>query len=128
MVRTLIQLTAIILTLEASWFLLQGNLGLTIKDIAEVSSTKYGYNPNVVESLSQQKVDNWIGFSLLLLAFSLQLANSLWKMRWKDFAFSKTGMALSFVAGAIVFIVCYLLSQKKGSTVVNQIMELLEKQ
>jgi len=128
MVRTLIQCTAIILTLEASWFLLQGNLGLTIRDIAEVSSTKYGYNPNVVESLSQQKVDNWIGFSLLLLAFSLQLTNSLWEMRWRDFAFSKWGMALSFVTGGIVFFACYLLSEKNGSTVVNQVMGLLEKQ
>jgi hypothetical protein len=128
MVRTLIQFTAIILTFEASWFLLQGNLGLTIKDIAEVSATKYEYNSNVVTSLSQQAVDNWIGFSLLLLAFSLQLANSLWEMRWKDFAFSKAGMVLSFVAGAIVFYVCDLLSNKKGSTMVNQVMELLEKQ
>lgn len=127
MVRTLIQLTAIIRTLEASWFLLQGNLGLTIKDIAEVSSTKYGYNPNVVKSLSQQKVDNWIGFSLLLLAFSLQLANSLWGMRWVDFAFSKTGMALSFAAATIVFIACYFLSQKIGNTIYDHAMELLKK-
>jgi hypothetical protein len=127
MVRTLIQLTAIILTLEASWFLLQGNLGLTIKDIAEVSSTKYGYNSNIVKSLSQQKADNWVGFSLLLLAFSLQLANSLWGMRWVDFAFSKTGMILSFVAAAIVFIVCYFLSQKIGNTIYDQAMELLKK-
>ncbi len=127
MVRTLIQLTAIILTLEAAWFLLQGNLGLTIKDIAEVSSTKYGYNSNVVESLSQQKVDNWIGFSLLLLAFSLQLVNSLWEMRWKDFAFSKIGMALSFVAGTIVFIACHYLSQKMGNTIFDQAMKFFNK-
>ena len=61
MVRTLIQLTAIIFSFEAAWFLLQGNLGLTAKDIAEVSSTKYGYNSNIVKSLSEQKADNWIG-------------------------------------------------------------------
>ena len=127
MVRTLIQLTAIILTLEAAWFLLQGNLGLTIEDIAEVSKSKFGYNSNVVKSLSQQQADSWIGFSLLLLAFSLQLANSFWEMRWKDFAFSKKGMALSFVAGTIVFFICDSQSQRIGNTIKDQVMELLNK-
>ncbi len=106
---------------------MQGNLGLTIEDIAEVSKSKYGYNSDVVKSLSQQQADSWIGFSLLLLAFSLQLANSLWEMRWKDFAFSKIGMALSFVAGVIVFIVCYILSQKIGNSINGQVMEFLNK-
>ena len=127
MVRTFIQLTAIILALEAAWFLLQGNLGLTIKDIAEVSSTKYGYNSNVVKSLSQQNVNNWIGFSLLLLVFFLQLTNSLWEMRLKDFAFSKRGMALSFVAGTIVFFICDSQSQRIGNTIKDQVMELINK-
>lgn len=127
MVRTLIQLTAIIFSFEAAWFLLQGNLGLTAKDIAEVSSTKYGYNSNIVKSLSQQKADNWIGLALLLLAFSLQIANSLWEMRWIDHAFSKKGMVLAFVAGTIVFIACHFLSQKMGNTIYDQAMKIFNK-
>src|SRR3989304_2125337 len=113
MIRTLIQISAIIFTLEAAWFLLQGNLGLTVKDIAEVASTKLNYNPDVVKSLSRQKADSWVGFLLLLGAFFLQLSNGLWAIRWKDFAVNRNGVILSVIIGALVFVGCHVLSQTK---------------
>jgi hypothetical protein len=119
MVRTLIQITALILTVEAAYFLLQGNLGLSPNDIAKVASTKYGSNSEIVKSLSKQKGDSWVGFALLLSAFLLQLINSFWEMRWTDFSVSKCGIILSIFIGIIIFIGCRFVS--KGITEKTQI-------
>ena len=79
--RTFIQITGLILTLEAAVFLAKGNLGLFAETIAGLSSTKYNYNSDVINSLAQQRADAWIGVILLLLAFSLQMWNAPWPMR-----------------------------------------------
>ena len=125
MVRTFIQITALILTIESAYFLLQGNLGLSPKDIAEVASTKLDSNPEVVKSLAKQKGDSWIGFALLLSAFLLQLTNGLWEMRCKDFSINKYGIILSIIMGIIIFIVCNFISKhitEKTQTEVENIL------
>ena len=125
MIRTFIQITALILTIESAYFLLQGNLGLSPKDIAEVASTKLDSNPEVVKSLSKQKGDSWIGFALLLSAFLLQLINALWEMRWKDFSINKYGIILSIIMGLIIFIGCHFVSKhitEKTHTEVENIL------
>jgi hypothetical protein len=111
MIRTFIQITALILTIESAYFLLQGNLSLSPRDIAEVASTKLGSNPDVVKSLSKQKGDSWVGLALLLSAFFLQLTNSLWEMSWKDFAVNKYGIILSIIIGILIFIGCHFVSK-----------------
>ncbi len=112
MLRTFIQTTAIVLTLEASWFLLVGNLGLGVKTIAELSATKWGYNLDAAKTLAKQNADSWMGFALLLIAFCLQLANSLWEMGWDDFAVNWKGVALALGVGLISFFVCRAISNK----------------
>jgi uncharacterized membrane protein YccF (DUF307 family) len=71
MVRTFIQTIALILTLISAYFLLRCSLGLSAIDIAELSSTKWGYNTDVVKNLSQQQADAKIGFIIMLLSFIL---------------------------------------------------------
>ena len=109
--RSAIQVSALVLTLEATFFLAKGNLGLTPKVIAELAATKLDYNLDAVRSLSMQAADTWVGFALLLAGFVLQVANSLWPMRWKDFTVSRLGAIVGFGASALVLGVAYLASR-----------------
>ena len=85
MVRTLIQFLALTCSLLASFFLIKGSLGLKANDIAELASTKFDYNPHVMNNLIEQQVNSEIGFILLLCSFILQGINMLWPMRFCDF-------------------------------------------
>ena len=127
MLRSFVQVSAIILTLEASWFLLQGNLGLSINSIAEISSTKLHYNADVLKALSKQRADSWIGFALLLLAFLLQLFNGLWEMRWQDFSVNKQGVVLSIIACAVILIACFFISKAMASNTEAKVTQILQK-
>lgn len=115
MLRTFIQVAALVLTLESAIFLTKGNLGLSAKLIAQLASTKWNYNFDVARSLSTQRADTWIGVILLLAAFGLQMWNSLWPMRIGDFAVDKTGVLVALVVCAIVFVGCLLLSNRIAS-------------
>jgi tetrahydromethanopterin S-methyltransferase subunit E len=106
MFRTFIQVTAIILTLESAIFLARGNLSLTPENIAKLASTKWGYNAEVMKSVSAQCANTWVGVILLLSAFGMQLGVSLWEMRWGDFSTSKGGIVISVVVSVIIFAVC----------------------
>ena len=125
MVRTLVQMTALILTLEAAIFLARGNLGLSAQVIAELSSTKWGYNLDVAKSLAGQRADTWIGLVLILIAFILQLVNSLWPMRWMDFSVSKSGVVISVIVSGLAFLLFSLLARKVSSKTFDQVQAIL---
>jgi len=126
MLRTFIQTTALVLTLEASWFLLICNLGLDVKTIAELSATKWGYNLNVARTLAKQNADSWIGFALLLIAFCFQLANSLWEMRWDDFSVNRKGVLLAILVGLVTLFVCMYVSKKMADKKSNAVAAILK--
>jgi hypothetical protein len=63
MIRTFIQVTGLVFTLEAAFFLAKANVGLSAEHIAELASIKWDYNPDVVRSLAQQRADNLGGNS-----------------------------------------------------------------
>lgn len=108
--RSAIQVSALVLTLEAALFLAKGNLGLAPKVIAELATTKWSYNLDVARSLSMQAADTWVGFVLLLTGFVLQMVNSLWPMRWKDFAVSRLGVIVGLGVSAVALGVAYSVS------------------
>lgn len=127
MLRTFIQTTALVLTLEASWFLLVGNLGLDVKMIAELASTKWGYNTEIAKTLAKQNSDTWMGLLLILVAFGLQLANSLWEMGWDDFAVNWKGVMLALFVGLITFFVCGAVSKRIADRKSKAAIEILKK-
>jgi hypothetical protein len=100
MIRTFIQIASLVLTLEAAIFLAKGNLGLSAQAIADLSSTKWGHNDDLIATLAQQRADTWVGVVFLLLAFFLQMWNVLWPMRWVDFEVHR---------GAVVYTVIFCL-------------------
>ena len=72
MLRSFIQMSALILTFGASIFLLKSNLGMTPENIANLSSTRLNFSPPIVAAFAKQAADTRIGLILLLIAFILQ--------------------------------------------------------
>lgn len=93
MLRTFIQVQALLSVLISSFFLIKGMLTLSAKDLAELSKSKWDYNTAVTKNLTQQRSDTIVGFALLLLSFLLQSINLLWPMRIDDFDVSKGRLA-----------------------------------
>jgi hypothetical protein len=125
MIRTFIQLTALILTLEAAIFLAKGNLGLSPKVIAELSSTKWDYNTDVIGTLASQRADTWVGIVLLLCAFGFQLWNSLWPMRIGDFGVNAWGILSALFLGIVVYLGANIYARKLSRTTDKQVREIL---
>ena len=127
MARTFIQITALVLTLEAAFFLAKGNLGLSARVIAELSAMKLGHNPDVVRGLSVQRADTWVGVVLLLSALLFQLWNALWPLRIGDFGVNREGVILSLVFCAIVFGISWWVSHSYAGRTEAQVQEIISK-
>lgn len=125
MLRTLIQITALALTLESAIFLARGNLGLSAEVIAQLSRTGWGHNLDVAKSLSKQRADTWVGVVLLLIAFGLQLGNTLWPMRIKDFEVSWLGAVIAVLFSALAFWVTICLSGRLGDKTYTKVRQIL---
>ena len=95
MLRSFIQMSALILTLGASIFLLKSNLGMTPDNIANLSSTRFDFSQPIAETFTKQAADTRVGSILLLIAFILQMINALWPMRWKDFGIDWHGVLIA---------------------------------
>lgn len=61
MLRIILSLTSIGATVGSAYLLARGNLGLSPEVIAELSATKYDYNPDLLAALSGQAADTWTG-------------------------------------------------------------------
>jgi len=75
MIKSMVQIAAILLTLASSVFLFRSNLGLTPETILQLGSTKIGYNTQIIKSLSTQTADTKVGAILLIVAVALQLVS-----------------------------------------------------
>lgn len=127
MLRSSIQMTGVILTLVASFFLLRANFGLTPDIIARLSSTTYGYNKEVAATLAQQSADTWIGFILLIIAFLLQMINSLWPMTIDDIgAVNRQGILISMACCVIIFFLAYWYSNKLTNNFLKESLDILK--
>lgn len=127
MLRTFIQVLALITTLESAIFLAKGSFGLSAQDIAALGGTYWGHNPHLIRSFAQQTADYRAGVILLLLAFSLQMANTLWPMRWADFDVSRRGATAAVVAGALLFVVAWWFANSHASSVERQVGQIYER-
>lgn len=61
MIRTFIQVLALSAVLLSSFFLIKGNPTLSVKDITELSATRYDYNLDVVKNLCHHRADAFSG-------------------------------------------------------------------
>ena len=127
MLRTFIQILALVTTLESAIFLAKGSFGLSAQDIAALGGTYVGYNLHLIRSLVQQTADYRAGVILLVLAFSLQMANTLWPMRLMDFAVSRKGALFAVAVGAILLVVTRWLANLHASSVERQVREICER-
>jgi len=124
MLRSFVQFTALCLTLVAAIFLIKGNLTLSIQDIAKITQTTYSYNKEVVLNLSGQQADTMVGFFILMISFGLQMANSLWEMRFVDFAVNKNGLIISLIVSALIFILAWYISNVLGDGIANEVLKI----
>jgi len=127
MLRTFIQILALVTTLESAIFLAKVSFGLSAQDIAALGGTYASYNPHLMRSLVQQAADYRAGIILLVLAFSLQMANTLWPMRWMDFQVSRNGALLAVAVGAILLVATWWLANLHASNVERQAREIYER-
>lgn len=112
---TFIQVAALYLTLSSAVFLLKGNLSLSPQSIAELSSTKVGYNMTIATSLAKQNADTWIGLVLLLVAFFLQMWTLAWPIFRCDFVVSRAGTLC-----AAVFVILLPILGEIGSRILQR--------
>ncbi len=127
MIRTFIQVLALSVVLLSSFFLIKGTLALSKKDLAELSTSKWGYNLDVARNLCHQRSDTIVGFALLLLSFFLQLTNLLWEIRIKDFAVNKAGVVIALITSVLIFFIAYSISDFLYKTSYRQVEEILTK-
>ena len=126
MLRSVVQITSLVLTLEAAIFLAHGSMGLTPHVVAELASTWMDYNPTVVHSLASQCADTRVGVVLLLVAFLLQMWNAMWPLRYKDLGgASATGMAVAIGLCMVIFIGAYWTSRSISTAEQYQVEALL---
>ena len=104
MLRTFLSFSGITFTSLASFFLIRGTLATTVKDLAEMSITKLGYNSNVITNLTRQRTDTKIGFCVLLLALVIQVVNTTWPLRIDDFEVSWEGIVLAIAVTLILYL------------------------
>lgn len=126
MLRTFIQVVALSITFLASFFLIKGVLVLSKNDLAELSTTKWGYNLDVAKNLCHQRSDTTVGFSLLLVSFLLQLINMLWEIRIKDFAVNKSGVILALIISFFIFLIAYSISDILYKTSYSRVESILK--
>lgn len=126
MFRTFIQMTAMILTVEASFFLIKTNFGLSAKTIVEISIPHFDYHEETLRSLTKQSVDTRVGLFLLLLSFALQMGNALWPLRIDDFSINWFGILISFTFCSIVFLISYLYARQTSNRLFDQCMQIIK--
>jgi len=93
--------------LIASFFWIRGSLIISVKDMAALAGTRWGYNSAVLKNLSSQKADSLVAALLLLLSFALQGINLAWPMRFTDFDISIKGLLFGVVISCVLFLGCY---------------------
>ena len=126
MIRTFIQMSVMMLTVEASFFLLKANLGLSAKTIAKLGSTCFEYNGEVLRNLAEQSENTRVGLFLLLLSFVLQMGNTLWPLRWDDFGIDWSGVLASIVFCIVVMVISYLYGCRNSKKLFDRSMEIIK--
>jgi hypothetical protein len=125
-VRTFIQISSLVFTLEAALFLARAGLSLSPAAIAELAATKWEYNFELAVSLAAQRADTTVGLTLLVIGFALQLGNALWPLRWSDFAIHRGAAVCAVVVSIIIGIGAHYTTQEWAATTALEARQLFE--
>jgi len=128
MFRTFIQCGAFLQSVISAVFLIKAGIIISVKDMAELSTTKFGYNLAVLKNLSQQTADTRVGFSLLLLSVVLQSLHWLLPFGIDDLGINLTGVIIAFVFSVPIGIVAYVISFRLQQKWYKQAEDILNKQ
>ena len=112
MLRTFIQVFALLLALLSSGFWIKSAVILRDNDVATLSQTMWRYNLEVAKNLCHQRADALVAVVLLLSSVICQMINLLWPMRFCDFAVNIRGVFLAVVAIILVWIAAWLTSER----------------
>ncbi|UVO18295.1 hypothetical protein [Stutzerimonas stutzeri] len=112
--------------LVASVFFALGMITQDTSAMLDMSQAYWGYNPTTMKSLSSQKADYLIGFSLLILTFLLQiLSYSAPNLISVNIQISQTQAALLLLPlFALIFIILLILSKLLAKSFRNKIVKL----
>jgi hypothetical protein len=129
MLYTVLQIGALLLTLESAIFLALGGLGLSVQSIAQLSGTYWGYNKHLVESLARQNADTWMGVMLLTGAFALQVVSAWCGPTMDDIGpANRLGVAATVLVGFLLFFICLWGSRRYASHLASRTCELMQRQ
>jgi len=126
MIKSIIQITAIILTLGASVFLIKSNFGLTPEVILKLSSSHVGYNSQMIKSLASQTADTKVGAILLFIAFICQLVSFFLIAKIKDSDLSLHGILISVGFCIIILTLAHYYSKNLSANNYNRAMAVYE--
>ncbi len=126
MIRTFVQVFALLMIVESTIFLYKSTLLLKPSDIANLSRTKWDYDTQSAKDLSAQQADTKVGTVLLLLGLIFQFAHLLWPMSWNDFKVNPKGVALAVLLSILIGAGSWIWSGKlrgKTDTEVTRILQ-----
>jgi hypothetical protein len=124
--RTFMQVMGMTLTLCAAIFLAKGGFGLDPKTIAELASTKFNYNSNVVWSLANQHADTLTGAGLLVVVFFLQIVDACRATHWEDFIPHRPTISCAVILSIVIGVGASYWSQQYAQFVEANVITLLE--
>jgi nicotinamide riboside transporter PnuC len=132
--RSFMDITATILTIAASFFLIKANFGLTPNTIARLSCTIQGWfqwataNEEAIAILSKQSAYTRGGFMLLIVAFLLQMSNLLRPMTIDEIGADNYKVVLLSIAFCtILILITYLYCAKKSNKNMKEGIDIAEK-
>jgi len=127
MLRSFIQISALVLALGAAIFLLKANLGLSPETIAKLSTTHWGHNEEIAKGFARQSADTRVGIILMIISFVLQTANAVWPLRWKDFNIDWRGVSIAIIACVLFLTLGSWYSKKLSERTYRKSIQIIEK-
>jgi hypothetical protein len=126
MLRTFIQVISVTFSLIATKFLINGALGLSLKDMVELSLTKFGANTKILRNLSDNRVNTMVGFIFILLSFIFQTINLLWPLRAIDFEINRHGVWLALGFSLACYFIASYITKRLHRNIFNRVEIILD--
>ena len=126
MLRTFIQVSALLLALLSSVFWISSAITMRENDIAALSSTMWDHNIEVAKNLCHQRADALVAIVLLLSSAICQMINLSWPMRIDDFAVNNKGFIMAIVFILLVWIIAGFVSKQLYSSQFKRVEKILK--